>query len=147
MIVFEFFTEVFNIWPKSGWKCFLTSFDDGAFNRLFTAKKERMLAIERRMERHVNLDFRHRTTECLEMPALATSMIEGTTEGCSDAVVGDGTGPPSSELDALPSPQAPYRYNRAEIQAELANFTTQWKDQIEVLIERFTIACKPGFEI
>ncbi|KAF5629627.1 uncharacterized protein FTJAE_8508 [Fusarium tjaetaba] len=39
VIVFEFFTEVFNNWSKSGWKRFLTSFDDGAFNRLFTAKK------------------------------------------------------------------------------------------------------------
>ncbi|TVY68102.1 hypothetical protein Focb16_v002490 [Fusarium oxysporum f. sp. cubense] len=67
VIVFEFFTEVFNKWSKPGWKRFLTSFDDGAFNRLFTTKKERMLAIERRMERHVNLDFRHRTTEYLEM--------------------------------------------------------------------------------
>ncbi|RBQ74396.1 hypothetical protein FVER14953_20344 [Fusarium verticillioides] len=67
VIVFEFFTEVFNKWPMCGWKRFLTSFDDGAFNRLFTTKKERMLVIERRMERHVILDFRHRTTESLEV--------------------------------------------------------------------------------
>ncbi|KAG5810549.1 hypothetical protein H9Q74_004946 [Fusarium xylarioides] len=178
VIVFEFFTEVFNKWSKSGWKRFLTSFDDGAFKRLFTAKKERMLVIERRMERHVNLDFRHRTTESLEVliqsqrellyhlpnqlneqrlflgeslqqlleqqqifvldrpqPALVTNMIEATAEGRSDAVVGDEIGPPSPESDSLPSQPAHYRYNRTEIQAELANFTTQWKKQVEYLTE------------
>ncbi|KAF5552750.1 hypothetical protein FNAPI_6971 [Fusarium napiforme] len=178
VIAFEFFTEVFNNWSKSGWKRFLTSFDDGAFNRLFTAKKERMSVIERRMERHVSLDFRHRTTESLEMliqsqkellyrlpnqlneqrlflgetlqqlleqqqffalerpqPAFATNMIETTAEGHSDTVDGDNIKPPSPELEALPSPQAHYRYNRAEIQEELAHFTTQWKNQVERLIE------------
>ncbi|KAF5692734.1 hypothetical protein FDENT_2609 [Fusarium denticulatum] len=178
VIVFEFFTEVFDKWSKSGWKRFLTSFDDGAFNRLFTAKKERMLVIERRMERHVSLDFRHRTTESLEMliqsqkellyrlpnqlneqrlflgeslqqlleqqqffalerpqPAFVTSMIEATAEGSCGAVVGDDIKPPSPELEALPSPQAHYRYNRAEILAELAHFTTQWKHQAERLTE------------
>ncbi|KAG5749154.1 hypothetical protein H9Q70_008179 [Fusarium xylarioides] len=178
VIVFEFFTEVFNKWSKSGWKRFLTSFDDGAFKRLFTAKKDRMLVIERRMERHVNLDFRHRTTESLEVliqsqrellyhlpnqlneqrlflgeslqqlleqqqifvldrpqPALVTNMIEATAEGRSDAVVGDEIGPSSPESDSLPSQPARYRYNRTEIQAELANFTTQWKKQVEYLTE------------
>ncbi|KAF5605597.1 hypothetical protein FPANT_1172 [Fusarium pseudoanthophilum] len=177
VIVFEFFTEVFNNWSKAGWKRFLTSFDDGAFNRLFTAKKERMLVIERRMERHVSLDFQHRTTESLEVliqsqkellyrlpnqlneqrlflgeslqqlleqqqffalerpqPVLVTSMIEATAEGRSDAVVGDDIQPPSPRLEVLPSRQAHYRYNRAEIQAEL-DFTTQWKHQVEILTE------------
>ncbi|KAI1034254.1 hypothetical protein LB503_012552 [Fusarium chuoi] len=178
VIVFEFFTEVFNKWSKSGWKRFLTSFDDGAFNRLFTSKKERMLVIERRMERHVNLDFRHRTTESLEMviqsqkellyrlpsqlneqrlflgeslqqlleqqqifildrpqPTLVTSMIEGTVEGRSDVAIDDQIRPQTPELEAPLGSQAHYRYNRAEIQAELAIFTTQWKDQVEHLTE------------
>ncbi|KAJ4051261.1 hypothetical protein NW756_003589 [Fusarium oxysporum] len=181
VILFEFFTEIFNNWSKSGWKRFLTSFDDGAFNRLFTAKKEQMLAIEHRMERHVNLDFRHRTIEYLEMviqsqkellyrppnqlneqrlvlgdylqqlleqqqlfimerpqPVLVTSKIEGAPEERSDVAVGDVNKPPSPGLEALPSPQAHYRYNRAEIQAELTNFTTQWKNQVEHLIEAAT---------
>ncbi|ENH67225.1 hypothetical protein FOC1_g10007000 [Fusarium oxysporum f. sp. cubense race 1] len=181
VIVFEFFTEVFNKWSKSGWKRFLTSFDDGAFNKLFTAKKDRMLAIERRMERHVSLDFRHRTTESLEMviqnqkellyrlpnqlneqrlflgeslqqlleqqqlfimerpqPALVTSMIEGTAEECSDAADSDANEPPFPELEARSRPKAHYRYNRAEIQAELTNFTTQWKNQVEHLTEAVT---------
>ncbi|KAF5558748.1 hypothetical protein FPHYL_7339 [Fusarium phyllophilum] len=178
VIVFEFFTEVFNKWSKSGWKRFLTSFDDGAFKRLFTAKKERMLVIERRMERHASLDFRHRTTESLEVliqsqrellyrlpnqlneqrlflgqslqqlleqqqifvldrpqPALVTKMIEATEEGRSDAVVGDEIGPPLPEVDSPPGQPAHYRYNRTEIQAELANFTAQWKKQVECLTE------------
>ncbi|KAF5592797.1 hypothetical protein FPCIR_5480 [Fusarium pseudocircinatum] len=178
VIVFEFFTEIFNKWSKSGWKRFLTSFDDGAFSKLFTAKKERMLVIERRMERHVSLDFRHRTTESLEMliqsqkellyrlpnqlneqrlflgeslqqlleqqqflalerpqPAFVASMIEATTKGSSNTVVSDDIKPPSPELEALPSPQTHYRYNRAEILAELAHFTTQWKHQVERLTE------------
>ncbi|SCV47898.1 uncharacterized protein FFB14_10082 [Fusarium fujikuroi] len=178
VIVFEFFTEAFNKWSKSGWKRFLTSFDDGAFSRLFTSKKERMLVIERRMERHVNLDFRHRTTESLEMviqsqkellfrlpnqlneqrlflgeslqqlleqqkifildrpqPTLITKMIEGIVEGRSDVAVDDQIRPHTPELEAPLGSQAHYRYNRAEIQAELAIFTTQWRDQVEHLTE------------
>ncbi|CVL07342.1 hypothetical protein FPRO06_12339 [Fusarium proliferatum] len=178
VIVFEFFTDLFNKWSKSGWKRFLTSFDDGAFNRLFTSKKERMLVIERRMERHVNLDFRHRTTESLEtviqsqkellyrlpnqlneqrlflgeslqqlleqqkifildrpQPTLITKMIEGTVQGRSDVAVDDKIRPHTPELEAPLGSQAHYRYNRAEIQAELAIFTTQWRDQVEHLTE------------
>jgi hypothetical protein len=178
VIVFEFFTEIFNKWSKSGWKRFLTSFDDGAFSKLFTAKKGRMLAIERRMERHVNLNFRHRTTECLEMviqsqkelldrlpnqlneqrlflgeslqqlleqqqlfimerpqPTLVTSMIEGSTEECPVASDGDANEPLLPELEARPCPQAHHRYNRGEIQAELIDFTTLWKNQVEHLTE------------
>ncbi|KAF5249411.1 hypothetical protein FANTH_5292 [Fusarium anthophilum] len=140
--------------------------------------EDRMLAIERRMERHVNLDFRHRTTQSLKVlilsqkellyrlpnqlneqrlflgeslqqlleqqqtvaldgpqPPLVTSMIEEIVEGRSNVAVGNVIKEPSPEMEASPSPQAHYRYNRAEIQAELANFTTQWKNQIEVLIE------------
>ena len=66
VVVFEFFTEIFNKWSKSGWKRFLTSFDEGAFNKLFTSKKNRLLAVEHRMERDINLDFRHRTIMSLE---------------------------------------------------------------------------------
>ncbi|SPJ90367.1 uncharacterized protein FTOL_13248 [Fusarium torulosum] len=66
VVVFEFFTEIFNKWSKSGWKRVLTSFDNGAFNEIFTTKKDRLSAIERRMERYVNLEFRHRTTLHLE---------------------------------------------------------------------------------
>ncbi|KAF5629628.1 uncharacterized protein FTJAE_8509 [Fusarium tjaetaba] len=62
-------------------------------------------------------------------------MIETTAEGRSDAVVGDNIKPPSPGLEALPSRQAHYRYNRAEIQAELAHFTIQWKHQVELLTE------------
>ncbi|KAJ5691937.1 hypothetical protein N7462_001360 [Penicillium macrosclerotiorum] len=67
VIVFEFFTEIFTKWSISGWKRFLTSFDQDAFNKLFKSKKDRMLTIERRMENFINLDFRHRTTRSLEM--------------------------------------------------------------------------------
>ncbi|RJE23955.1 hypothetical protein PHISCL_03714 [Aspergillus sclerotialis] len=61
VVMFEYFTEIFIRWSKSGWKRFLTSFDEGAFNRLFTERRNRITAIERRMERHVTLDFQHRT--------------------------------------------------------------------------------------
>lgn len=66
IVVFEFFTEIFTKWSKSGWKRFLTSFDSEAVNKLFTSKRNRLQVIEHRMERHINLDFRHRTTKGLE---------------------------------------------------------------------------------
>lgn len=66
VVVFEWFTEIFIRWSKSGWKRFLTSFDEGAFNRLFTERRNRIMAIERRMERHVTLDFQHRTKVSME---------------------------------------------------------------------------------
>ncbi|OOQ85138.1 hypothetical protein PEBR_27005 [Penicillium brasilianum] len=66
VVIFEFFTEIFNKWSKSSWKRFLTSFDESAFNELFTSKKNRMLAIQYRMNSHISLDFHHRTTRSLE---------------------------------------------------------------------------------
>ena len=67
VVVFEFFTEIFTRWSKSSWKRFLTSFDESAFNELFTSKKNRMLAIQSRMNSHISLDFHRRTTRSLEI--------------------------------------------------------------------------------
>lgn len=61
VVVFEFFTEIFNKWSKSGWKRFLTSFDESAFNKLFTARKDRLTVIEQQMQRQVDFEFRRNT--------------------------------------------------------------------------------------
>ncbi|UPL02884.1 hypothetical protein LCI18_013818 [Fusarium solani-melongenae] len=150
--------DFWNRWSKSGWKRFLTSFDEGAFNKLFTAKKNRLLAIERSMERHVNLDFRHRTTMRLERVVqnqeelldrlpdqlheqrlfLGESlqyMIEGPAGETPTASTGGESEPPSPELEVGPRPRAHYRYSRAEIQAELTMFINQWMNQAEHLFQ------------
>ncbi|KAJ5452461.1 hypothetical protein N7445_000644 [Penicillium cf. griseofulvum] len=75
VVVFEFFTEIFTKWSKSSWKRFLTSFDESAFNELFTSKKNRMLAIQHRMNSHINLDFQSRTTRSLEMMIQQQNML------------------------------------------------------------------------
>ncbi|KKK16406.1 hypothetical protein ARAM_004744 [Aspergillus rambellii] len=58
VVVFEFLTEIFSKWSKSSWKRFLTSFDGNAFDKLFNEKRTRMRAIEQRMQRYIDLDFR-----------------------------------------------------------------------------------------
>ncbi|KAJ5744744.1 hypothetical protein N7533_009614 [Penicillium manginii] len=60
IVVFEFFTEIFNKWSKSGWKRLITSFDGSAFDQLFTSKRNLIMKIERRMERDIELDDDHR---------------------------------------------------------------------------------------
>ncbi|KAM5522304.1 phytanoyl- dioxygenase family protein [Fusarium oxysporum f. sp. phaseoli] len=138
VIVFEFFTEVFNKWSKSGWKRFLTSFDDGAFNRLFTTKKERMLAIERRMERHVNLDFRHRTTEYLEMVIQSQKEhLYRLPNQLNEQILflGDSL---QQLLEQQQHGKTPAGFGHKQIQAELTKFTTQWKNQVEHLTEAVT---------
>ncbi|KAL8988504.1 MAG: hypothetical protein Q9177_002433 [Variospora cf. flavescens] len=57
VVVFEFLTEIFIKWSKSSWKRFLTSFDERAFDKLFSEKKGRIRAIEQRMLRLTTLDF------------------------------------------------------------------------------------------
>ncbi|KAL6912572.1 hypothetical protein FSST1_010332 [Fusarium sambucinum] len=81
VVVFEFFTEIFNKWSKSSWKRFLTSFDDGSFNKLFTARKSRIMVIERRMDRDVNLNFRHRTKMYLERLAEGQERLQKSVPG------------------------------------------------------------------
>ena len=169
LVVFEFFTEIFNKWSKSSWKRLLTSFDEGAFKQLFTSKKDRLSVIERHMERHISLDFRHRTVWGLEnieklmgkllgnfprqldeqrllldeflqklqekqsfllqthQPVSVTSMITG--------IEGDDSEPPYPELEADPAPRTHFWFIRAEIQAELAIFTSQWMNQVDHLIQ------------
>jgi hypothetical protein len=75
VVIFEFFTEIFNKWSKSSWKRFLISFDESAFNELFTSKKNRMLAIQNRMNSHINLDFHRRTTRSLEIMIQQQNML------------------------------------------------------------------------
>ncbi|KAJ5658518.1 uncharacterized protein N7484_002167 [Penicillium longicatenatum] len=75
VVVFEFFTEIFTKWSKSGWKRFITSFDESAFNELFTSKKNRMLAIQSRMNSHISLDFHRRTTRSLELMIQQQNML------------------------------------------------------------------------
>ncbi|KGO51324.1 hypothetical protein PEX2_008910 [Penicillium expansum] len=75
VVIFEFFTEIFTKWSKSSWKRFLTSFDESAFNELFTSKKNRILAIQSRMNSHISLDFHHRTTRSLEMMIQQQNML------------------------------------------------------------------------
>ncbi|KAI4145955.1 MAG: hypothetical protein LQ341_002229 [Variospora aurantia] len=53
VVVFEFLTEIFTKWSKSSWK----SFDERAFDKLFSEKKGRIRAIEQRMLRLTTLDF------------------------------------------------------------------------------------------
>lgn len=178
VVVFEFFTEIFTKWSKSGWKRFLISFDEGAFNRLFTSKKNRLLAIEQRMERHINLDFRHNTAMRLEtliqsqerllnilpcelseqrlflgqslqkfleqqqffrleppQPTSTTSMVQGTSRETLSDSTGDASDLALPEPEVHPARPAYFRFNRAEIQAELTTFTNQWKNHIDYLIQ------------
>ncbi|KAJ6178724.1 hypothetical protein N7519_009185 [Penicillium mononematosum] len=181
VIVFEFFTEIFNKWSKSSWKRFLTSFDEGAFNKLFTSKKSRLLAIEHRMERDINLDFRHRTMTSLErviqyqeklfnflpdrlaeqrlllgeslqmfleqqqsfhleshQSVSATSITENASTSMSPASTSADSVLRLPEPEINPVRRAHFRYNRTEIQAELTIFTTQWKNQVDHLIQAAT---------
>jgi hypothetical protein len=178
VVVFEFFTEIFNKWSKSGWKRLLTSFDNGAFNDIFTTKKDRLSAIERRMERYVNLEFRHRTTLHLEkvirnqeefmkhlpdqlhhhrlflgesiqllleqrqsfileapQTTLTTPMVEGSTENPPASRTSDDCESPSAELKVEQVSRANFRYNRADIHAELTIFINQWMGQVKQLTQ------------
>ncbi|KAI1344528.1 hypothetical protein F5Y15DRAFT_424676 [Xylariaceae sp. FL0016] len=59
VVVFEFLTEIFSQWSKSSWKrrVFITSFDEKAFEKIFNEKRDRIKAIEVRMQRHATLQF------------------------------------------------------------------------------------------
>lgn len=178
VVVFEFFTEIFTKWSKAGWKRFLISFDEGAFNRLFTSKKNRLLAIERRMERHISLEFRHDTAMRLEtliqsherllnklpyqfseqrlflgqslqkfleqhqfprldlpQPTSAASKIDSTAEETLSVSTSDASDPAPPEPEIHPASPAYYRFNRAEIQAQLTTFINQWKNHVDYLIQ------------
>lgn len=178
VVVFEFFTEIFTKWSKSGWKRFLTSFDEGVFNKLFTSKKNRLLAIERRMERHINLDFRHHTAMSLKtvienqerlfnilpdqlgeqrlflgvslqrfleqqqifsleppQAALVISRVESTAGETQPVSTSGDSSLALPEPEVHPTRRAQYRFNRAEIQAQLTTFTNQWMNQVNYLIE------------
>ncbi|KAL8697713.1 MAG: hypothetical protein Q9201_006974 [Fulgogasparrea decipioides] len=63
VVVFEFLTEIFTNWSRSSWKRFLTSFDERAFDKLFTERKGRIRAIEQRMFRFTNLEFQKGVTD------------------------------------------------------------------------------------
>lgn len=66
MVVFEIFTDIFTSWSKSSWKRFLTSFDEGAFTKLFTERRGRIDAIDTRIQKEINLAFQQRTRISLE---------------------------------------------------------------------------------
>ncbi|KAJ5521035.1 hypothetical protein N7463_001488 [Penicillium fimorum] len=91
VVIFEFFTEIFTKWSKSSWKRFLTSFDESAFNELFTSKKNskknRMLAIQSRMNNHISLGFHHRTTRSLEMEKLSEILPDQLNQLCKQRLL------------------------------------------------------------
>lgn len=66
VVVFEVFTDIFTSWSKSSWKRFLTSFDESAFTKLFTAKRGRIEAIERRIRQEITLEFQRKTSRSLQ---------------------------------------------------------------------------------
>jgi hypothetical protein len=66
VVVFEVFTDIFTSWSKSSWKRFLTSFDEGAFTKLFTQRRGRIDAIERRINKEITLAFQRRTKTSLQ---------------------------------------------------------------------------------
>ncbi|EEA28122.1 hypothetical protein PMAA_029400 [Talaromyces marneffei ATCC 18224] len=66
VVVFEAFTDIFTSWSKSSWKRFLTSFDEGAFTKLFTARRGRIEAIERRIQQEITLAFQRKTRMSLQ---------------------------------------------------------------------------------
>lgn len=63
VIVFEFLTQIFDEWSKSSLKRFMTSFNENAFQKLFTEKRARMATIEMYMEREARLEYDKRTME------------------------------------------------------------------------------------
>ena len=66
IVVFEFFTEVFSKWSQSSWRRFRTSFNDDAFDKLFTAKRDRITAIEKRIDREITLEFQKKMKTSME---------------------------------------------------------------------------------
>lgn len=66
VVIFEIFTDIFTSWSKSSWKRFLTSFDEGAFTKLFTERRGRIDAIERRIQKEIDLAFQQRTRISLQ---------------------------------------------------------------------------------
>ncbi|KAI1131428.1 hypothetical protein F5Y10DRAFT_233646 [Nemania abortiva] len=61
IVIFEFLAEIFTQWSKSSWQRFRTSFDEQAIRNLFTEKRNRIKAIEQRMERYTRLEFERKT--------------------------------------------------------------------------------------
>lgn len=55
VVVFEFFTKLFVQWSGSGWKRLVTSFDNNAFDNLFTAHQCKMNMISDKLEREARL--------------------------------------------------------------------------------------------
>lgn len=66
VVVFEIFTDIFISWSKSSWKRFLTSFDEGAFTKLFTERRRRIDAIDTRIQKEITLAFQQRTRISLQ---------------------------------------------------------------------------------
>ncbi|KAF3401079.1 hypothetical protein DPV78_004951 [Talaromyces pinophilus] len=66
VVVFEIFTDIFTSWSKSSWKRFLTSFDESAFTKLFTERRGRIDAIDRRIQKETTLAFQQRTRISLQ---------------------------------------------------------------------------------
>lgn len=66
VVIFEIFTDIFTSWSKSSWKRFLTSFDEGAFTKLFTERRGRIDAIERRIQKEIDLAFHQWTKASLQ---------------------------------------------------------------------------------
>lgn len=66
VVVFEFLTEIFTQWSRSPIKRFLTSFDENAFKKLFSQRRARIQAIERRMESEATLDFQRKVNAKLQ---------------------------------------------------------------------------------
>lgn len=66
VVVFEIFTDIFTSWSKSSWKRFLTSFDEGAFTKLFTERRGRIDAIDTRIQKEIALAFQQWTRISLQ---------------------------------------------------------------------------------
>ncbi|CAJ2509403.1 Uu.00g144290.m01.CDS01 [Anthostomella pinea] len=67
VVVFEFLTEIFTQWSRSSWKRFIKSFDENAFQNIFSEKRNRIKAIEQRMKKHAELEFQRSTREQLRI--------------------------------------------------------------------------------
>ncbi|KAI0415251.1 hypothetical protein F5X98DRAFT_230062 [Xylaria grammica] len=69
IVVFEFLTEIFTEWSRSSWKRFITSFDEKAFKRVFSERRDRIKAIEQRLKKNAELEFERNTTSRLKTNA------------------------------------------------------------------------------
>lgn len=56
VVIFEFFTDLFIGWSKSGWRRFGKAFDKNATDKLFTSKQEQICKLTEKLDREARLD-------------------------------------------------------------------------------------------